>query len=390
MAPAATRPTWPADLYLEGSDQHRGWFQSSLLESSGTRGRAPFQGVLTHGFTLDEKGEKMSKSLGNTTDPQQVIKESGAEILRLWVGMVDYADDQRIGKAMLQTTADAYRKIRNTIRYLLGALEGYTPAEAVPLADMPSLETFILHRLWELDVEVRTAYRGYQFQEVTRAVIEFCQTELSQLFFDIRRDALYCDQPDSLRRRAARTVMDAVFERLTIWLAPLIPFTTEEAWTLRFPEAGSNCLRVMPETPGAWRNDDVARRWERIQAVTSVVTGALEVERREKRLGAALEAAPRVHIADDGLMIAFEGLDAAELFRTSQATLVVGEGPKDAFRLADVAGVAVEPLRAEGAKCARSWRILPEVGSDPRYPDLSLRDADAVAAWDTAKAKADA
>jgi len=373
---------WPADLYLEGSDQHRGWFQSSLLESAGTRGRAPYDAILTHGFTMDEAGEKMSKSKGNVVDPEVVIRESGAEIIRLWAAMIDYSDDSRIGKTVLQTTADAYRKLRNTVRYMLGALADYSPDEAVELDEMPPLERFILHRLWELDGQVRAAYEGYLFQDVIRPLTEFCQNELSALFFDIRRDALYCDRPEAVRRRAARTVMQAVFSRLTAWLAPLIPFTMEEAWLTRYPDAGSNCLRTIPETPAAWRNDAEAARWARVQAVTSVVTGALEIERREKRLGAALEAAPRVHIADAGLMAALDGLDAAEVFRTSQATLVAGDGPAQAFRLAEVPGVAVEPLRAEGRKCARSWRILPEVGSDPRYPDLSLRDAEAVAAWD--------
>ncbi|WP_411287780.1 isoleucine--tRNA ligase [Phenylobacterium sp.] len=381
---------WPADLYLEGSDQHRGWFQSSLLESSGTRGRAPYDGVLTHGFTVTETGEKMSKSLGNAVEPDQVIRESGAEILRLWAGMVDYTEDQRIGKTVLQTTTDAYRKLRNTVRYLLGALAGFSDAERVGLEEMPPLERFILHRLWELDGQVRRAYEGYVFQDVTRALTEFCQVELSALFFDIRRDSLYCDQPTALSRRAARTVMDAVFERLTVWLSPIMPFTMEEAWTTRFPDAATNCLRVFPETPGTWRNDAEAARWAQVQAVTSVVTGALEVERREKRLGAALEAAPKVHVSDNDLLAAFDGLDPAEVFRTSQATLVAGDGPAGAFRLTEVAGVAVEPTRAEGRKCARSWRVLPEVGSDPRYPDLSRRDADAVAAWDAARGKVDA
>jgi isoleucyl-tRNA synthetase len=375
---------WPADVYLEGSDQHRGWFQSSLLESSATRGRAPYEAVVTHGFTLDEKGEKMSKSAGNTVDPQSVIKESGAEILRLWTAMVDYSEDQRIGKTILATTTDAYRKLRNTLRYLLGALAGFTEAERVEVADMPPLERYVLHRLWALDRQVRAAYEGYAFQDVIRPLTEFCQTDLSALFFDIRRDALYCDAPDSLRRRAARTVMDLAFERLTIWLAPLLAFTTEEAWTLRFPEAGSNCFRVFPETPDAWRDDAEAERWAKVERVTSAVTGALEIERREKRIGSALEAAPRVSIADPALLAAFDGLDAAEVFRTSQATLVAGDGPAGAFRLPETPGVAVEPLRAEGAKCARSWKILPEVGSDPRYPDLTRRDAEAVAAWDAA------
>jgi isoleucyl-tRNA synthetase len=377
---------WPADLYLEGSDQHRGWFQSSLLESCATRGRAPYKAVLTHGFTLDEQGEKMSKSKGNTTDPQTVIKESGAEILRLWVAMVDYAEDQRIGKTILQTTVDAYRKLRNTVRYLLGALDGFDDAERLPLERMPPLERFVLHRLWELDGQVRAAYEAYRFQDVLRPVMEFCAGDLSSLYFDIRKDSLYCDRPDAERRRAARTVMDSVFERLTAWLAPLATFTMEEAWTTRFPAAGANALRVIPDTSAEWRNDAEAARWRKVEAVTRVVTGALEIERREKRMGGALDAAPRVFISDPALLEAFEGLDPAEVFRTSQATLTPGDGPADAFRLPEVAAVAVEPVRAEGRKCARSWRVLPEVGSDARYPDLSLRDADAVAWWDRQRA----
>jgi len=372
---------WPADLYLEGSDQHRGWFQSSLLEGCGTRGRAPYKAVLTHGFTQDENGEKMSKSKGNTVEPQTITKESGAEILRLWAAMVDYSEDQRIGKTILATTTDAYRKLRNTTRYLLGALAGFTEEERVTdYADFPPLEKYILHRLWELDGQVRTAYEAYRFADVTRPLIEFCQGDLSTLFFDIRKDSLYCDAPNALRRRAYRTVLDYVFERLTIWLSPLTSFTMEEAWQTRFPEAGSNSLRVIPETPAAWRNDAEAARWAKVETVMSVVTGALEVERREKRIGSALEAAPVVHVADAELLAAFDGLDAAEVFRTSAATLVAGEG--GTFATDEVKDVSVEPKLAEGAKCARSWRILPDVGTDPRYPELSLRDAEAVAYWD--------
>ena len=372
----------PADLYLEGSDQHRGWFQSSLLESCATRGRAPFRAVLTHGFTLDEKGEKMSKSVGNSVEPQAVTQKSGAEILRLWAALADYSEDQRIGPKILQTTTDAYRKLRNTIRYLLGALDGFDESETVALVDMPPLERFVLHRLWELDRQVRAAYESYRFTDVVRPLADFCSNELSSLFFDIRRDALYCDRPDSVRRRACRTVMEAVFMRLTIWLSPLVPFTMEEAWATRFPDAGSNSFRVFPPTSDKWRDDREAGRWAKIEQVTRVVTGALEIERREKRMGSALEAAPVVYMADAGWMAAFDGLDAAEVFRTSQARLVEGAGPASAFRLEQFDAIAVEPLRAEGRKCARSWRILPEVGSDPRYPDLSLRDADAVAWWD--------
>ena len=379
---------WPADLYSEGSDQHRGWFQSSLLEGCATRGRAPFKAILTHGFTLDQNGEKMSKSLGNTIEPQSVMAQSGAEILRLWAALTDYAEDQRIGPEILKTTAEAYRKLRNTMRYLLGSLEGFTDTERVDRATMPPLERFVLDRLWRLDDEVRAAYEGYRFAEVARSLSEFCANDLSAWFFDIRRDVLYCDRPTSPRRRACRMVMDAAFERLTAWLGPLLPFTMEEAWTARFPaaEAGANALRPFPRTPETWHDATEAARWPLVQRITSVVTGAIEVERREKRIGGALEAAPLVHLADPALLAAFDGLDPAEVFRTSQARLVTGEGPPGAFRLESVAGVAVEARRAGGRKCARSWRILPEVGSDARYPDLSLRDADAVAAWDAAHA----
>ena len=364
---------WPADLYLEGSDQHRGWFQSSLLESCGTRGRAPYNGVLTHGFTLDESGEKMSKSKGNTTEPQVIIKESGAEILRLWVGMVDYAEDQRIGKTILQTTVDGYRKLRNTLRYLLGGLAGFDEAERLPLEKMPPLERYILHRMRELDAQVRASYEAYDFRAVWRAVSEFAASDLSALYFDIRRDSLYCDSPSSDKRRACRTVMDLAFERLTAWLAPITPFTTEEAWTTRFPDAGSNCLRVIPETPAAWRDDVEAARWARIAEVTGAVTLALEEQRRDKKIGSALDANVVVQTKDAD---AFDGLDAAEVFRTSQAT-VIAHG-------AEAAAVVVEPLAIP--KCARSWRRVPDVGSDPRYPDLSARDAAVVAELDSGRA----
>ena len=375
---------WPADLYLEGSDQARGWFQSSLLEACATRGRAPYRAVVTHGFTLDEAGEKMSKSRGNTVEPQSVIKDSGAEIIRLWVAAVDFADDQRIGKTILQTVSDGYRKLRNTLRYLLGALEGFDAAEAVPVEDMPLLERWVLHRLWELDREVRAAYTGYRFNEVWRLVFEFAQGDLSAFYLDVRKDALYCDRPDSPRRRAARTVMDAVFDRLTAWLGPIAAFTCEEAWSVRRPDAGFNAARVFPDTPDAWRDAELWGRWKRIGRVLEVVTGALEVERREKRIGSALEAAPRVWIADPELLAAFDGVEAEDVFRTSGAELLAGEGPADAFRLPEVPGVAVEPVRAGGAKCRRSWKVKPEVTAATGW--LTLRDADAVAAWDRAHA----
>ncbi len=364
---------WPADLYLEGSDQHRGWFQSNLLEGCGTRGRAPYRAVLTHGFTQDENGEKMSKSRGNTVDPATVIKESGADILRLWVALVDYAEDQRIGKQILQTTVDAYRKLRNTVRYLLGALNGFDEAERITDYDQfPPLEKFILHRLWELDGQVRRAYAEYRFQDVVRPVLEFCSGDLSALYFDVRKDSLYCDRPDAMRRRAARTVMEEVFQRLTAWLAPLTPFTMEEAWGTFAPEGGSNCARLIPETPAAWENAAEAERWAKVETVLEVVNDALEAARRDKRIGGALDAWPIVTGPAEAFA-PFEGLDAAEVFRTSGAELRVGGD-----------AVTVEVQVADHPKCARSWRRVPDVGSDPDYPELSARDADAVRQLDAA------
>ena len=373
---------WPADLYLEGSDQHRGWFQSSLLESCGTRGRAPYNAVLTHGFVLDENGEKMSKSKGNTTAPQDVAKESGVEILRLWVAFADYSEDLRIGRQIIQTTVDAYRKLRNTMRYLLGALNGYTAAEAVDYADMPSLERYILNEVHTLDARVRAAYEVYDFAAVVRPVADFCIQTLSALYFDIRKDSLYCDAPSSLKRRACRTVMNILFERLTLWLSPILTFTMEEAWASRNPGEKANLFRVLGEAPAEWHNLAEHDRWQKIESVLSVVTAALEEKRRDKVIGSALEAAPKVHISDNAIWEAMQGIDAAEVFRTSQATLSLDPAPADSFKLEGLAMIAVAFARAEGRKCARSWRILPEVGSDPRYPDLSLRDAEAVAAYD--------
>ncbi|MGN6364073.1 isoleucine--tRNA ligase [Asticcacaulis taihuensis] len=376
---------WPADLYLEGSDQHRGWFQSSLLESCGTRGRAPYNAVLTHGFVLDENGEKMSKSKGNTTAPQDVAKESGVEILRLWVAFADYSEDLRIGKQIIQTTVDAYRKLRNTIRYLLGAIHGFTEAEAVDYADMPSLERYILNEVYTLDAKVRAAYEVYDFAAVVRPVADFCIQTLSALYFDIRKDSLYCDAPSSLKRRACRAVMNILFERLTLWLAPILTFTCEEAWLSYGASRGNdkaNLFRVLEDVPTEWHNLAEHDRWQKIETVLSVVTAALEEKRRDKVIGSALEAAPVVHIADGATWEAMQGIDAAEVFRTSQATLSLDPAPADSFKLEGLAMIAVVFARAEGRKCARSWRILPEVGSDPRYPDLSLRDAEAVAAYD--------
>lgn len=368
---------WPADVYLEGSDQHRGWFHSSLLESCATRGRAPYNAVVTHGFTMDEKGEKMSKSKGNVVSPQDVMKESGADILRLWVMTTDYWEDQRLGKTIIQTNIDAYRKLRNTVRWMLGTL-AHDTGEEIAHADMPELEKLMLHRLAELDAVVREGYDAFDFKKIARALIDFSNVELSAFYFDVRKDALYCDAPSSLKRRASLCVIRKLFECLVTWLAPMLPFTMEEAWLSLKPDAVSVHLEQFPTVPAEWRNDALEAKWDKIRQVRSVVTGALEIERREKRIGASLEAAPVVHIADPELLAALDGQDFAEICITSAITLAAGEGPAEAFRLGDVAKVSVEPKLAEGQKCARSWRITTDVGSDADYPDVSARDAAAL------------
>ena len=370
---------WPASLYLEGSDQHRGWFHSSLLESCATRGRAPYDAVLTHGFTMDGEGRKMSKSLGNTVAPQDIIKQFGADILRLWVASTDYSEDQRLGKEIIQTTVDSYRKLRNTLRWLLGNLAHHKPSEDVAFADMPELEQLILHRLHGLDALVREAYNEFDYKRVVSTLSNFMNVELSAFYFDIRKDALYCDPISSVRRRASLTVLHHLYNYLTAWLAPILPFTMEEVWLERHKgDEDSVHLRLFDAVPAEWENTALAEKWSKIRAVRRVVTGVLEIERREKRIGSSLEAAPIVFVADPALLAVLEGVDFAEIAITSGISLRGGEAPNDAFRLDDVAGVSALPALAEGTRCARSWKILPDVGSDADYPDLSPRDAQAM------------
>ncbi|TAJ85153.1 MAG: isoleucine--tRNA ligase [Reyranella sp.] len=376
------RLKWPADLYLEGSDQHRGWFHSSLLESCGTRGRAPYDGVLTHGFTLDEQGRKMSKSLGNITAPQTVCDQYGADILRLWVVGTDYTEDQRIGPEILKHQAEAYRRLRNTLRYLLGSLEGYSSDETVAHADMPELERWVLHRLAELDAVMRRAVDDYDFHAIATELHNFCAVDLSAFYFDIRKDSIYCDAAGTLRRRAARTVMAEVYSFLTAWLAPITCFTAEEAWLARpgdMPDgkAESVHLRLYPTIPPAWLDAALGEKWKTVRALRRVVTGALELERAEKRIGSSLQAAPVVYAAPEYLK-AFEGLDLRDYCITSGGSLVAGEAPAGAFTLPDVAGVAVVPALADGTKCARCWQVLEEVGKSAAHPLLCRRCEEAV------------
>ncbi|MEZ5900191.1 MAG: isoleucine--tRNA ligase [Hyphomicrobiaceae bacterium] len=368
-------------MYLEGSDQHRGWFHSSLLESVGTRGIAPYDIVLTHGFVLDEKGQKMSKSLGNVVAPQDVMAKSGADILRLWVAASDYSDDLRIGPEILKTFSETYRKLRNTLRWMLGALAHYTPDAEVALKDMGpfELERLMLHRLAELDHEIRKAYETYDFRKVIGVLAHFMNTELSAFYFDIRKDTLYCEPPSSEKRKAALTVVNHICDCVIRWLAPILSFTAEEAWLLYRPDAEPSVhLASFPKIPREWRDDNLAAKWDRVKEVRSVVTGALEIARAEKKIGSSLEAAPDVFVTDADLMSGLAGVDMAEVCITSAIQVSDAAIPQGAFTLSSEPGVGVVVKRAEGTKCARSWRITKDVGSDKDYPELSARDAAAM------------
>jgi isoleucyl-tRNA synthetase len=362
---------WPADLYLEGSDQHRGWFHSSLLEAVGTRGVAPFKAVLTHGFVNDEKGRKMSKSLGNTTAPDEVADKFGVDILRLWVMSSDTTEDLRIGPEILKQQAELYRRLRNTLRWVLGSLDGFAEAERVPVAEMPELERWVLHRLTEIDAKVRTAVESYDWTGVYPDLHNFCSVDLSAFYFDIRKDALYCDRPDVLRRRAARTVLDHLHRYLCTWLAPVLCFTAEEAWCARFgPPAGDDDTSVHLEQfqtpPAEWHDDALAAKWETIRTIRRRITVPIEECRKANVIGSSLQAAVDLPLNAQHETL----LDAAEWSEIAivSSVLIVPDTDESPAR--------VTP--ASGDKCARCWRVLPEVGSNATHPSLCLRCTDAV------------
>ncbi len=352
-----------ADLYLEGTDQHRGWFHSSMLQACGTMGRAPYRGVLTHGFTLDAKGNKMSKSLGNTVAPEDVTKQYGADILRLWVAQSDYTGDLRIGPEILKGVADSYRRMRNTMRYLLGALAHFEDSDRIPAEQMPELEQWVLHRMAELDARVREGYDAYNFQGVAQALFNFCTLDLSAFYFDVRKDVLYCDG-DTVQRRAARTVLDLLFHRLTTWLAPVLAFTMEEVWLERFPGSASSVhLQDIPETPETWLNPALAAKWSDIRRARRAVTAALEIERTNKVIGSSLEAAPEVFVEDADALAALRSVPFADICITSDITLTEGAASQGAFELPEAEGIGVTFHKAPGDKCLRCWKILPDVGT---------------------------
>ncbi len=352
-----------ADVYMEGTDQHRGWFHSSMLQACGTKGRAPYRNVVTHGFTLDAKGNKMSKSLGNTIVPEKIVQQYGADILRLWVAQTDYTSDQRIGPEILKGVADSYRRLRNTMRFMLGSLSDFTEADRVAPADMPELERLVLHRVAELDAQVRKGYAEFDFNAVWQAVFTFATVDLSAFYFDIRKDALYCDG-DTVNRRAARTVLDILHRRLTTWLAPILVFTMEEVWLERFPGDDSSVhLTDFPDTPSDWLDAELAAKWANVRKVRRVVTAALEIQRTEKVIGASLEAAPVVHVADADVLAALQSVPFEDICITSGLSLTQDASPDEAFRMPEVDGVGVVFEKADGAKCQRCWKILPDVGT---------------------------
>jgi isoleucyl-tRNA synthetase len=409
-----TRPSFlnpQSVLYLEGSDQHRGWFHSSLLESCATRGRAPYDEVITYGFTVAEDGRKMSKSLGNGVEPQQLEKEYGIEPFRLLIAAADYRDELRLGPTILAQATEMYRKLRNTIRYCLGALKDFDenerlwPANSpVPRAvvamkgseDLPLLERWLLHRLWQLDGVVREAYKTYQFRAALSIIVEFCNVDLSAFYLDVRKDALYCDAPNSIRRRACRSALDEVFARLTVWLAPILPFTTEEAWLTRYPNEKSVHLRQFPETPAAWEDALADQNFGVFRFFRRGMTAALEKAREAKLIGASLEA--KLHIfATDAERAVFgwcaeqSGVSVEEFISenviVSAAELhPIGAAPPGAFHpdLDIGGGFAIVVEKASGVKCARSWKYFDPLTAYRKYPDITPRDADAVAAWDAA------
>ncbi len=371
---------WPASLYLEGSDQHRGWFHSSLLESCGTRGRAPYDAVLTHGFVMAEDGRKMSKSLGNTVLPEDIIEVNGADILRLWVVGSDYSEDLRIGREIIKSHTDVYRRLRNTLRFLLGNLSGFGESDRLPHSQMPELDRWVLHRLWQMDALLRSSCESYNFHSLFTELHNFCAGDLSAFYFDIRKDALYCDRADSINRRAALSVLDEVFSCLTAWLAPFICFTAEEAWLQRNPgDHESVHLRLFPDVPEEWRDEPLAEKWSTVRRLRRVVTGALEVERAEKRIGSSLQSSPVIY-AGAAYRSAIAGMapaELADLFITSGVEFADGAAPDTAFRLDDVPDLGVVPMAAEGQKCQRCWKVLPDVGSRPDHPEACPRCADA-------------
>ncbi|MBF0342572.1 MAG: class I tRNA ligase family protein, partial [Magnetococcales bacterium] len=359
--------SWPADLYLEGSDQHRGWFHSSLLASVGVRDKAPYKAVLTHGFVVDGKGRKMSKSLGNVIAPAKVIQQYGADILRMWVTAEDYSGDIRISDEILKGLSDAYRRIRNTLRFLLGNLADFAPdRDAAPLAAMPELDRWAMHQLHGLIIDVRAAYDEYAFHRVYQDIHYFCAVDMGAFYLDVLKDRLYCEGENSLVRRSAQTVLAYILEAVTRLMAPILSFTAEEVWgRMSGDRSESVHLALFPEAESSWCDEDLANRWKTVRKVRAAVYRVLEIERREKRLGTFLEASITLY-ADPELLTLLRGVE--ELHRifivSSVEVRPLDLAPVELTADGEVEGLKVGVTLARGGKCVRCWNWDPAVGEE--------------------------
>ncbi|MDR1365331.1 MAG: isoleucine--tRNA ligase [Holosporales bacterium] len=368
--------SWPADLYFEGSDQHRGWFQSSLVESVCTTGKAPYRHVATNGFVLDKDGRKMSKSVGNVISPDDVTSKFGADILRLWCLNSDYSQDMRLGDEILNRQRDVYRRFRNTLRYILGVISEYDPADYVAYDSMPELEKFICARLYDLDAIMKRSILSYDLQTFCLELHSFCANELSAFYFDIRKDSVYCDHKNNKTRAACLTVMDWTFRCVVHWLAPILSFTAEEAWqTYHLNDRKTSIhLQTFPEIPTEWKNDAIKKRWYAIQNVRKTITEAIEIERSAGIVGSSLEAAVYLYSNDNENISLLKSVDWKEAAIVSDAVVVNAQAPSGA-RIGSASGIGVTVKRADGIKCERCWKIMKEVSSKgTRFGSASLCD----------------
>ena len=365
---------WPADLYFEGSDQHRGWFQSSLVESVCTKGKAPYKQVATNGFVLDKDGKKMSKSLGNVISPDDVTSKLGADILRLWCLNSDYSEDMRIGDEILKRQQDVYRRFRNTLRYLLGVLSDFDPNCEEVYSDLPELEKFILLKLYKLNALLRKSIFNFEFQVFYSELHNFCSNELSAFYFDIRKDSIYCDSKSEKRRKASLYVMNQIFICLVHWLAPVLSFTAEEAW-LAYPfnsEKNSIHLELFPEISEEWNNNAIEAKWKFVQNIRKTITETIEIEREAKTIGSSLEAEILLYSNNLENIKKLQSLDFSEISIVSKTTIVNAQVPSNAV-LNEETGIGVVVKKAVGQKCDRCWKILEEVKeTDSEFGKIKL------------------
>ncbi len=353
---------WPASMYLEGSDQHRGWFHSSLLESSGTRGKAPYESVLTHGFVVDGRGRKMSKSLGNVISPDEILKKYGVDILRLWVVASDYYDDLKLDNAILQSQAESYRRIRNTFRFLIGNLNDFSDLEEIEDKNFPELEKYLLHRLWEVDQVVQKCISTFNFHLMFTTLLNFCTNDLSAFYFDIRKDTIYCDSKESIKRRSTRTLLNIIFNHLVRWFAPSISFTSEEAWKA-IGNKESIHLQDFLQCKKEYENNGLNEKWNLIKNIRKVATGAIEKIREEKTIRSSLEAHIDIFVSEESYK-KLEDVIFDEITITSSFSLYIIDQESNGFSIDDIPDVKVKVSKANGEKCQRCWKYEAKLVKD--------------------------